>query len=96
MAHIPHIRAVSDLRNHFKEVTELAQRSNQPVFLTKNGKGALVVMSMEAYEKEQYASEVYLKLKEAEFEAKSGAPRISHKDVMAKLSAIIDTPDENT
>ncbi len=95
MAHIPHIRAVSDLRNHFKEVTELAQRSNEPIFLTKNGKGALVVMSMEAYEKEQYASEVYLKLKEAELEAKSGAPRVSHKQVMAELAALMDAPDEH-
>ena len=47
---MPSIRPVSDLRNHFAEITREVQESSEPVFLTKNGVGSLVVMSMESYE----------------------------------------------
>ena len=64
---MPSIRPVSDLRNHFAEITKEVQADNEPVFLTKNGVGAIVVMSMEAYEARRYDSEVYDKLKEYGF-----------------------------
>lgn len=48
-------------------------------FLTKNGYGDMVVMSIEAYERHQFESEVYLKLKEAELEAKLSGKRFSQK-----------------
>ena len=51
---MPSIRPVSDLRNHFAEITRDVQSSGEPVFLTKNGVGTLVVMSMECYEEKQY------------------------------------------
>lgn len=56
---MPNIRPVSDLRNHFTEITHDVQASKEPVFLTKNGVGSLVVMSMEAYEDGLYESRVY-------------------------------------
>ena len=40
---MPSIRPVSDLRNHFAEITREVQESQEPVFLTKNGVGSLVV-----------------------------------------------------
>ena len=43
---MPNIRPVSDLRNNFAEITKEAQLSGEPIFLTKNGVGSLVVMSM--------------------------------------------------
>lgn len=43
------IRPVSDLRNKYPEVEELVIKQNRPVFLTKNGYGSMVVMSMEQY-----------------------------------------------
>ena len=58
---MPTIRPVSDLRNHFAEITREAQGSKEPVFLTKNGVGSLVVMSMDAYEEWNYENEVYEK-----------------------------------
>ncbi len=89
MAYTPTIRAVSDLRNHFKEVTEFAEQSKEPVFLTKNGRGSLVVMSMEAYEQNLFQTETYLKLKEAEYQAKTGAPRVSYRDARARAMSAI-------
>lgn len=63
---MPHIRPISDLRNHFTEISKLVHETGLPVFLTKNGYGDMVVMSMEAYEKIQFHSEDHDKLKEGE------------------------------
>lgn len=56
------IRPVSDLRNNFADISKTVHETEQPVFLTKNGYGDMVVMSMEAFEKMQFESDVYFKL----------------------------------
>ena len=43
------IRPVSDLRNKYPEIEEAVLKSGEPVFLTKNGYGSMVVMSLEQY-----------------------------------------------
>ena len=43
------IRPVSDLRNKFPEIEEAVLQDNEPVFLTKNGYGTMVLMSIEQY-----------------------------------------------
>ena len=48
------IRPVSDLRNNFADISKTVHETEQPVFLTKNGYGDMVVMSMEAFEKMQF------------------------------------------
>ena len=48
---MPSIRPSSDLRNNYNEISEFCNRSNEPVFITKNGSGDLVVLSNEAYER---------------------------------------------
>lgn len=82
---MPQIRPVSDLRNHFAEISRVVHETSEPVFLTKNGYGDMVVMSFEAYEKLQFESEVYFKLKEAELQAKQTNQRFSHKEVFDSL-----------
>lgn len=79
------IRPVSDLRNNFTEISKTVHETGQPVFLTKNGFGDMVVLSMEAYENLQFESEVYFKLKEAEREAEKNSTRYSSKDVLKAL-----------
>ena len=88
------IRPVSELRNHFAEITREVQESQEPVLLTKNGVGSLVVMSMESYEQNRYDSMVYDKLREAELQAASTKERISHEDVMAKARERIRAAEE--
>ena len=61
----------------------------QPVFLTKNGYGDMVVMSMEAFENLQFESEIYLKLQEAEREAELTDQRYSSKDVLKAMKDAI-------
>ena len=63
---MPHIRPISDSRNHFTDIAKLVNESDEPVFLTKNGYGIMVVMSIEAYEKQKIESEHCEKLKEGE------------------------------
>jgi prevent-host-death family protein len=82
---MPHIRPVSDLRNNFADISRTVHESNEPVFLTKNGYGDMVVMSMEAFERYQFDSEVYFRLKEAELEAKTTGKRFTHDEVFSNL-----------
>lgn len=84
------IRPVSDLRNNFADISKTVHETQQPVFLTKNGFGDMVVLSMEAYENLQFESEVYFKLQAAEKEAKLTDKRFSAKDVLAELKGAID------
>lgn len=47
---MPNIRPSSDLRNKYVEISEWCHEYKEPVYITKNGQGDLVVMSIEAYE----------------------------------------------
>jgi prevent-host-death family protein len=86
---MPHIRPVSDLRNNFADISRTVHETAEPIFLTKNGYGDMVVMSIEAYERKMFESEIYFKLKEAELEAKSTNKRYSHEEVFSELKARI-------
>jgi len=85
MPAIPKIRPVSDLRNKFSDISKMVHENNEPVYLTKNGRGDMVVLSFEAYEKNLFEAEIYLKLKEAEHQAASTKKRYTHDEVMAEF-----------
>ena len=53
------IRPVSDLRNNFADISRTVHETQQPVFLTKNGFGDMVVLSMECYDELRLDSEIY-------------------------------------
>ena len=89
MPAVPKIRPVSDLRNKFTAISMEVHESNTPVYLTKNGRGDMVVMSLEAYEQNLFETEIYLKLKEAEYQAASIKKRYTHDEVMNELRHII-------
>ena len=82
---MPRIRAISDLRNHANEISDLCHRYGEPVFITKNGKEDLVVMSQAAFEEQQAKLELYEKLGEAEADAARGDAGIGHEAMMALL-----------
>ncbi len=87
------IRPVSDLRNNFAEISKTVHETSKPVFLTKNGYGDMVVLSMEAFENLQFESEIYFKLKEAEREAELTDTRYSSKDVLKAMREAIGGSD---
>lgn len=82
------IRPVSDLKDHFADISKTVHKTAQPVFLTKNGYGDMVVLSMEAFENLQFESEVYFKLQEAEKETESTNQRYFSKDVLKAMKAV--------
>lgn len=70
---MPVIRPISDLRNNFTMISETVHSEDEPIFLTKNGVGDMVVMSLEHYEKQMARIELYQHLYEAEEEIAAGA-----------------------
>jgi len=93
MPAVPKIHPVSDLRNKFSDISKIVHRSKEPVFLTKNGRSEMVVMSIDAYEQNLFETEIYLMLKEAEYQAESKKKRYSHKEVITELQKIIENTD---
>jgi prevent-host-death family protein len=87
---LPIIRPISDLRNNFNIISDLCHTNAEPIFITKNGHGDMVVMSQALYEQQQALIELYQKLAEAEVESLTIKTRISHKDLMAKMRAKIN------
>lgn len=82
------IRPVSDLSNNFADISETVHQTRQPVFLTKNGYGDIVVMSMETFENMQFESEIYCKLQDAEKQSVLTGKCFSSKEVFKELQKI--------
>ncbi|MCK5007973.1 MAG: type II toxin-antitoxin system Phd/YefM family antitoxin [Spirochaetia bacterium] len=82
---MPVIKPISDLRNNFAAISAECHEKGEPVFLTKNGQGDLVVMSIEEYEKIQGRLELYAKLEEAEAESRNDADSLSHAEMMVRM-----------
>ena len=86
---MPVIRPISDLRNRTMEIAELCHSEDQPIFITRNGKGDMVVMSQAHYERLNSLIELYEKLGEAESLDAAGKRGISHQELMKRLKAKI-------
>ncbi len=82
---MPDIRPVSELRNNFSDISRLVHENNSPVFLTKNGYGDMVVMSVEAYEKLVSDNFINQKLLKASAESKETDVRYSFDEVSSEM-----------
>ncbi len=80
---MPQIRPITDLRKT-TEISELCHSKKEPIFITKNGYGDLVIMSIETYEREIALADVYKKLAVAENQIKNGE-LLDGEDVFALL-----------
>lgn len=81
------IKPISDLRNKARDLSRLCHESGEPVFITKNGEGDLVLMSLAAYERLQARLELYRLLDEAEADAKAGDRGIGMKALRRQLKS---------
>lgn len=81
---MPIIRPIADLRDTAK-ISELCHQKNEPVFITKNGTGHLVVMSMETYDRQMALLDIYRKLGAAEKQLEEGVPLLSGDEVFKRL-----------
>ena len=72
---MPAIKSSADLRNNYNEISTFCHNYPEPVFITKNGKGDLAVMSIEAYEEMNSRFELYSQIKEGMDDIATGNTR---------------------
>lgn len=80
---VPQIIPIRDLKNT-SEISAMCHMNNEPIFVTKNGYGDMVVMSMETYEKNMFINDVECKLAEAEKAIDKGEVRDA-REALAEL-----------
>lgn len=86
---MPNIKPSADLRNNYNEISEFCHKTEEPVFITKNGKGDLAVMSIASYEKLCGKYELYRLLEEGLSDAKSGKVR-SAREVLDEIKGELE------
>ena len=83
---MPVIRSSADLRNGYNDISTFCHTYNEPVFITKNGKGDLAVMSIETYEQLVGKFELYGLIKEGMDDIEKGNTRL-FSDAVADIKA---------
>ncbi|WP_209341368.1 type II toxin-antitoxin system Phd/YefM family antitoxin [Flavonifractor sp. AGMB03687] len=82
---MPSIRPISDLRNSANEISDFCRQTKEPVYITRNGTGDMVVVSIEEYERQQALIDLYGKLAIAEQEIASGAEGADFADFAKRM-----------
>ena len=82
---MPIIKSISSLRNRTREIATICHEQDEPVYLTTNGEGDLVVMSINHYERLKAESDLFAKLGVAQAERAAGKKGVTHKQMMSKL-----------
>ncbi len=79
------IKSSTALRNDYLSISELAHKTKEPIYITKNGEGDLVVMSIDAFEKREETIRLKAKLDAAENSRLSSEATISVEDARRRL-----------
>lgn len=82
---MPKILPISDLRNNFNAISEACHKEAEPIYITKNGKGDLVVMSLAYFEQLKAKIDLYEKLAVAEVEKNNNASTVTHEEFIKSL-----------
>lgn len=83
------IKPSSTIRQNYNEISNLCKETGEPVFLTKNGEGDLVVMDIAAYDQREKQLELREKLLEIEEQRRYGVVDLSARDVSNDLRSRI-------
>ena len=86
---MPVIKPISDLRNKANEISKIAHNCDEPIFITKNGEGDMVVMSMGHYSKLQMKLDLYSKLAVAQSQKAAGDKGRTLSSVMRDIRKLI-------
>lgn len=79
------IKPSATLRNDYSKISNLAKETKEPIYITKNGEGDLVLMSIDAFEKREQILQLRAKVLQAEQERISGAETLSVSEARKKL-----------
>lgn len=79
------IKASAALRNDYTSISNLAKETKEPIYITKNGEGDLVLMSIEAFEKREQMLKLREKILQAEQERLDGGETLSVSEAKKRL-----------
>lgn len=79
------IKASAVLRNDYATISALAKETKEPIYITKNGEGDLVLMSIDAFEKREQMLQLRARVLQAEQERMDGEPTISVSEARKRL-----------
>ncbi|MBQ9886726.1 MAG: type II toxin-antitoxin system Phd/YefM family antitoxin [Lachnospiraceae bacterium] len=79
------IKASAALRNDYSSISNLAKETMEPIYITKNGEGDLVLMSIEAFERREQLYKLREKVLQAEQERIDGAEGLSVSEAKSRL-----------
>ncbi|WP_276949133.1 type II toxin-antitoxin system Phd/YefM family antitoxin [Enterocloster lavalensis] len=79
------IKPSAALRNDYTNISNLAKETKEPIYITKNGEGDLVLMSIEAFERREQMLRLHEKVLQAEQERLNGAKTISVSEARQRL-----------
>lgn len=84
------IKSSTALRNDYSSISNLARESGEPIYITKNGDGDVVVMGIDAFERREQIYKLKLKIAEAELSRLKGEPTISVEEARERLAKKYD------
>jgi prevent-host-death family protein len=87
------IKASTSLRNDYATISDLAHREEEPIYITKNGEGDLVVMSIEAFERREETLKLRARLEAAERSRLAGDATYTIEESRKRLEAIYNRED---
>ena len=82
------IKPSTALRNDYGSISDLAHKEDMPIYITKNGEGDLVIMSIDAFERREEVLKLRAKLAAAERSRLSGQPAVSIEESRKRLEEI--------
>jgi PHD/YefM family antitoxin component YafN of YafNO toxin-antitoxin module len=84
------IKASTSLRNDYVAISDLAREIQEPIYITRNGEGDLVVMNIDAFERRDELIRLRARLENAEYSRLAGDTTFSLKDSKARLDKIYE------
>ncbi len=93
---MPIIKPISSIRHRTREIAAICHKQDAPVFLTTNGEGDLVVMTIAHYERLRAQVDLFDKFRVAESQAGRGEKGITHKQMMTRLRRRLHVGDDRT
>ena len=80
------IKSSTALRNDYTSISDLARESGEPIYITKNGDGDIVIMDIESFERREQMYKMKLKIAQAELSRLNGEPTISVGEARERLA----------
>lgn len=84
------IKPSAALRNDYASISSLAKETKEPIYITKNGEGDMVLMSIDAFQKREQILQLRAKVLQAEEERNSGTGTLSVSEARKRLSERAD------